>query len=87
MRNYALNIKKIRKEKGITQEKMASFMNISQQSYSDLENEKMIPGINRLVEIANILGVTLDELVEFRYIHEEYSNELKSKIKKNGGSL
>lgn len=81
MRNYNLNIKEIRKNKGITQHEMADLLNIKQQSYSDLENDKSIPGVNRLVEIASILGVTLDELVEFKSIHHEYSSELKNKIK------
>lgn len=81
MRNYVLRIKEIRKSKGLTQEKMATFMKITQQSYSDLESEKKIPGINRLVEIANILGVSLDDIVEFKNIHYEYSYELKNKTK------
>jgi len=33
------------------------------------------------VGIASVLGATLNELVEFKQIHHEYSKEIKNKLK------
>lgn len=79
--NHALKIKEIRKSKGISQQKLAEELNTTQQMVSKYETHVDSPSVSRLVEIANVLGVTLDELVEFKQIHHEYSKELKNKIK------
>lgn len=81
MLNHALKIKEIRKSKGISQQKLAKELNTTQQMVSKYETHLDSPSVSRLVEIAHILGVTLDELVEFKEIHHEYSKELKNKIK------
>lgn len=81
MLNHALKIKEIRKSKGISQQKLAKELNTTQQMVSKYETHIDSPSVSRLVEIAHILGVTLDELVEFKEIHHEYSKELKNKIK------
>ncbi len=79
--NYSIKIKEIRKEKGISQNKLAKSLNTKQQVISRYEREESSPSLERLVEIAQILGVSLDELVEFKKIHADYSLELKEKIK------
>lgn len=79
--NHVLKIKEIRKLKGISQQKLAKELNTTQQMVSKYETHVDSPSVSRLVEIAHILGVSLDELVEFKDIHNEYSNELKSKVK------
>ena len=81
MYNFDFKMKKIRKEKGISQQKFADILKTTQQQVSKYETLIDAPSLNRLVEIAQILGVTLDELVEFKEIHHEYSKELKNKIK------
>lgn len=81
MYNYSIKIKEIRKKKGISQNSLAKSMNTKQQVVSRYERQESTPSLDRLVEIAQILGVTLDELVEFKQIHHEYSKELKNKIK------
>ena len=81
MLNHVLKIKEIRKLKGISQQKLAKELNTTQQMVSKYETHVDSPSVSRLVEIAHILGVSLDELVEFKDIHNEYSNELKSKVK------
>jgi len=79
--NHSLKIKEIRKVKGISQQKLAKELNTTQQMVSKYETHVDSPSVSRLVEIASILGVTLNELVEFKEIHHEYSNELSKKIK------
>jgi len=79
--NYSIKIKEIRKKKGVSQNSLAKSLNTKQQVVSRYERQESSPSLDRLVEIAQVLGVTLDELVEFKQIHHEYSKELKNKIK------
>lgn len=81
MYNYSIKIKEIRKKKGVSQNSLAKSLNTKQQVVSRYERQESSPSLDRLVEIAQVLGVTLDELVEFKQIHHEYSKELKNKIK------
>ena len=61
--NFADNIKRLRKEKGITQEKLAEALNVSAQSVSRWELEVCYPDIETLPSIANYFGVTVDILL------------------------
>lgn len=74
-------MKEIRKLKGISQQNLAKSLNTTQQQVSKYEKMIEAPTMNRLVEIASVLGVTLDELVEFKKIHHDYSAEIKKKFK------
>ena len=53
---------RLRKSKGYTQEQIADKVNISYQAVSKWENDISSPDISILGELANILGVTIDEL-------------------------
>ena len=55
MKNTSLNIKRIREQKGYSQELMATKLNISQASYARLESEETKLSIDRLQKIADIL--------------------------------
>ena len=53
----------LRKEKGLTQEELASHMGISPQAVSKWENDQTCPDISALPRLAKLLGVTVDELL------------------------
>ena len=53
----------LRKEKGIKQEELAQMLDISGQAVSKWENDLTCPDINTLPKLAQILGVTIDELL------------------------
>ncbi len=55
-------IKQLRINKGITQEKLAAYLNISFQAVSKWENESSSPDISLLPRISSYFGVTIDEL-------------------------
>ena len=74
---YIFKMKQIRSEKGISQKEMAEKLDTTQQLVSQYETCLVEPTIKRLIEIAQILDVSLDELVEFEKIHEDYSKELE----------
>ena len=61
--NVIQHIKQKRKEKGYTQEKMAELLNISYSNYSKIENGIVTPTLERLIDISQLLGVSLDYLV------------------------
>lgn len=79
MKNYKLNLKEARKKRNVTQKELAEAIDIDRTAISHYENGRMIPSLERLVEISKVLDVTLDELVEFKRIHDQYSDTL-SKI-------
>lgn len=61
MNNIGTNIAKFRKEKKITQEQLASFVNVSAQAVSKWENGGM-PDCELLPKIADCLQVSIDAL-------------------------
>lgn len=68
MKDYELNLKKVRTDQKIKQSELAELMNTSQQVISQYENGSLTPSLDRFIELAKILDVTLDELVEFKEI-------------------
>jgi transcriptional regulator with XRE-family HTH domain len=57
------NVKRIRQEKGLTQEQLAELSGFSQQYLSGLEQGRRNPTIVSLYELATALGVSHMELV------------------------
>lgn len=60
----AEKIKELRQKSGLTQQALAAALNIAYQSVSKWENGTATPDIAHLVPLANIFGVTLDELFD-----------------------
>jgi transcriptional regulator with XRE-family HTH domain len=57
------NVKRIRQEKGLTQEQLADLSGFSQQYISGLEQGRRNPTVVSLYELAATLGVSHVELV------------------------
>lgn len=57
------NIRRYRKERGITQEELAAFFDVSFQSVSKWERGESYPDITMLPGLANFFGVTVDTLL------------------------
>jgi transcriptional regulator with XRE-family HTH domain len=57
------NVKRIRQEKGLTQEQLAELSGFSQQYISGLEQGRRNPTIVSIYELATALGVSHMELV------------------------
>ena len=56
-------ISKYHKEKGMTQEELASRLGVSSQAVSKWENDQSCPDISLLPRLAKLLDVTVDELL------------------------
>ncbi len=60
------NIKKIRNEKGWSQEKLAREANVSYQTLIKIEQHRVRnPKLQTLIKIAKALDVTLDKLINY----------------------
>lgn len=81
MNNFSIKLKEVRKSKGISQTELANLLGTKQQSISKYEQGLDTPSLERLIEFAQILNVTLDELVDFERIHHKYSQDLLNKTK------
>ena len=56
-------MKHIRTKKGLSQEALADMTNISRVNISRIENGSRIPSIDALIDIANALEVSADDLL------------------------
>lgn len=59
-------IRTLRKNKNITQEKLAEILNVSTQAISKWENKQSLPDVELLPVIARYFGITMDELFNYR---------------------
>ena len=57
-----INIRKMRLERGMTQRQLAYRLRVSVQAVSKWERGKTYPDVTMLLPIADMFGVTLDEL-------------------------
>lgn len=63
MKQVVENIKKVRKDKGISHEYIAHQLNISQAAYSKLEKNDTKLTVERLYKIAQVLEVSIPDLL------------------------
>ncbi|MBR5780085.1 MAG: helix-turn-helix transcriptional regulator [Clostridia bacterium] len=74
--NLAEHLKNLRKAKGVSQEKLAEYLNVSYQAVSKWENGVTSPDISLLPEISRYFGITVDALLQAEQIDEnEYFEE------------
>jgi len=74
--NIGEKIKKLRKQKDMTQEQLAEYLNISTQAVSKWETNLTLPDITLLPMLANLFNVTSDEILGIDI------NEKKERIEK-----
>ena len=74
----------LRKDKGLKQEALADMLGVSGQAVSKWENDQTCPDISLLPQLANMPGVTVDELLtgksaapETRLVPEEERKDIK----------
>ena len=60
---FGQRLQRLRKNASLTQDEVAAKLNITGQAVSKWENDVSAPDISVLVELSDILGVTLDQLL------------------------
>lgn len=78
-------IKSIRELKNYTQEYMAEQLGVTQAGYSKIEKGKTILSYVKLVEIARILEVSVEDILSFD--SERYFSSFNKVIGNNNGSI
>ncbi|HGM3506375.1 TPA: helix-turn-helix domain-containing protein [Clostridioides difficile] len=61
--NFGKNLKRLRKERNLSQEQLSEMLNVSRQAISKWESNKTYPDIENLMLLSNIFNITLDELL------------------------
>ncbi|MBQ0111688.1 MAG: helix-turn-helix transcriptional regulator [Bacteroidales bacterium] len=61
--NFSTNLRKIRKEQGVTQNELARGIRVSQVTVSEWETNVRYPTVDRIYEIANFLKVPVNALL------------------------
>ncbi|MFV0551154.1 MAG: helix-turn-helix transcriptional regulator [Anaerorhabdus sp.] len=83
-------LKGARVNSGLTQEDVADKIRVTRQTMSNWENEKCYPDIINVIELSNLYGVSLDELLkgdEKMIQHLEQSTDTVNSNKKLIGAI
>ncbi|MBO5023384.1 MAG: helix-turn-helix domain-containing protein [Clostridia bacterium] len=88
---FGEKLKSLRKEKNISQDKLAQYLNVSFQAVSKWENSSTYPDIELLPELARFFGITVDELLQVeqineRKLYEEYEKKAAELARNGHGS-
>ena len=78
--NIANNVKRLREAKHMSQEQLAKELGVTYQSVSKWENSVTIPDVLMLPQIAQVFGITIDDL--FKPIINVYKNEARKWLSK-----
>ena len=79
------NIKKYRRELGITQEELAGILCVTSQAVSKWESGAGLPDIMQIVPLAQALNVSTDAL--FGFYSDSYDVKLADEVKKKANTL
>ena len=60
---FGQRLKAYRKEKGMSQDKLASILYVTRQSVSQWENDKTMPSVDLLLKLSEVFGVSVDILL------------------------
>ncbi len=81
MESIGNNIKRIRKQLGLTQEELAMHVGVTPQAVSRWENGTGMPDISLVVPLAKTLRVSTDSL--FGINEEKYDSQIYINLKRN----
>lgn len=81
-------IRNLRKDKGLTQEAVASALEVSRQAIAKWECDQRSPSTENLLKLANLFDVSLEELVDVKQYQttslEEYARRKLEEEQKQG---
>ena len=83
MMSFGDNLRTVRKERNIAQEKLAEVLNVSRQAVSKWEQNSGYPEMEKLITLAKVLNVSLDYLVT----GTDNDNEPKKRITAAAGKI
>lgn len=60
------SLKKIREKSGLTQQELADQIGVRRETIGHLENNRYNPSLEMALKIANIFGLTVEEIFQLR---------------------
>jgi transcriptional regulator with XRE-family HTH domain len=87
MEHLLQTIRRLREDKGLTQEEMAFRLHMSQKSYCQLENGITRLDVGRLVAISEVLGINPADLFQERRTAYNFPIHYASRVQEPGGPL
>lgn len=72
------NLKALRKAKGISQQKLAESIGVSQQAINQYENDKVEPDLENLIRLSDALEVSVDILIGHQVLNPSTENLVTS---------
>lgn len=82
-----MNLKKLRKNLGLTQEEVASKLCLARSTYRNYENNEREPNIDTLIKIADFFDVSLDYLCDRQNKNLIFADSLSDKKKELIGMI
>lgn len=80
MNNLSENLKRIRKDNGLSQEQLAEKLNVSRQSVSKWESSLAYPEMDKIVQLARMYDLNIDDLLNGDVSEAKGCKESKRKI-------
>lgn len=74
------NLRNVRKQKGLSQQELALRLNVVRQTVSKWEKGLSVPDADMLVKIAEILEVSVEELLGGKISNKEDGNEIVEQL-------
>ena len=78
-------LKQLRKEKGLTQERLAEYFHVSSRTVSRWENGRNMPDVDMLIELADFYDVDIRQILEGERKSETMDQQTKDTLKKVAG--
>jgi len=75
-------LKELRKEKNLTQEQMAEYLNVSRRTISRWETARNMPDLDLLIELSDYYEVELKELLDGERKSEKMNKDLEETVLK-----
>ena len=79
---FADNLKKLRKERGLSQEELADRLSVSRQSISKWESSQAYPEMDKLLQLCSIFNIKIDELLNQNISDVKEKVDSRNKINK-----
>ena len=82
MQKFSDNLKRFRKQKKLTQEELASRIGVIRATYWAYEKGTIMPPYDKLEQLADIFGISIDELMGRDTDKSDISDDLSKLIRK-----
>ena len=82
--NFGKNLKELRKEKKLTQEKLSKIIGVSKTTICQWETEKQEPSLKDLVFLSNFFNVSTDYLLG---LEDDLGNKIYNDFRFNQGTI